>query len=297
MPPQHGGGGGGGGGGRTNTGSARRRSSRSNNGGIRPAFAMMKWAVVTGMAVFSGMTLVVLFYHHGMVEPTGHHISLWGAGHRGGGEGYAAGRGSGRGGDSPPAAADRRVKFSASVSSSSPHLRGNRKGSYAGQPAGTAAAAATTGAASWRRSSNTKTNDRNNETDNRNGENGTKKRPPRRTPGGSDAGDGAGGGKIEIGKKAPAAASEKALTAANDAVLAQQSVIEMIDASRKREEMERRAEEIVAKRNKLGKVFGGRDVEAAEFFDAVASAADAAAAAAQEISMKRVRGGGRRPMP
>ncbi|CAM9240529.1 unnamed protein product, partial [Scytosiphon promiscuus] len=162
MPPLHGAGSGSGGCGvgvgGTTTSTARRRSSRSNNGGIssstlrRPAYAMMKWAVVTGMAVFSAMTLVVLFYHHGMVEPTAHHISLWGAGHREGKGGSAAGHASGRslGGDSSPAAtgsagggptaaaSDENVKLVASSSSSATtifrqRLHGKRTGSYAGQ--------------------------------------------------------------------------------------------------------------------------------------------------------------------
>ncbi|CAN0196529.1 unnamed protein product [Ectocarpus sp. 6 AP-2014] len=65
----------------SSNGNVRRRSSRTNNGGLgwmhRPASVMLRWSVI-GLSVVFTTTFVVMYCHHGMGRPVTHHLSIGG---------------------------------------------------------------------------------------------------------------------------------------------------------------------------------------------------------------------------
>ncbi|CAB1104328.1 unnamed protein product [Ectocarpus sp. CCAP 1310/34] len=125
----------------SSNGNVRRRSSRTNNGlgwMNRPASVMLRW-LLTGLSVVFTTTFVVMYCHHGMATPVNGHLSI------GGGHSYmyeeleGVRGGAVENGDSAPAAAAVVPPRSLSPPSSSAgpvrrqQLRGSRKDAVAWQ--------------------------------------------------------------------------------------------------------------------------------------------------------------------
>ncbi|CAN0293846.1 unnamed protein product [Ectocarpus sp. 13 AM-2016] len=272
-------------------GNARRRSSRTNNGGLgwmhRPASVMLRWSV-TGLSVVFTTTFVVMYCHHGMGRPVNHHLSIGGGrshvykeleGVRGGAVEH---------GDSTPAAVAAVPPRSLSPPSSSAgpmrrqQLRGSRKDAVAWRD--------------WRLTNGKNVAINDNST------------PPPTIPAYNTNGNGSAGDEGLSNEKGmdrrngkPSELTSEA--AANEAVLAQQAVLEIVafppDSGEQEEEGDSGSLERSHSGQLIRRIEGERLEEEREVYNIhVASAASAAADAAvmmgvQSTRMRRLEGVGR----
>ncbi|CAM9885570.1 unnamed protein product [Ectocarpus sp. 12 AP-2014] len=275
----------------SSNGNARRRSSRANNGGLgwihRPASVMLRWSV-TGLSVVFTTTFVVMYCHHGMGRPVTRHLSI-GDGRSHMYEELEGVRGGAvKHGDSAPAAVAVVPPRSLSPPSSSAgprrrqQLRGSRQDAVARRD--------------WRST---------------NGKNGAVKdnstpsptKPAYNTNGNGSAGDeGLGNEKgVDHRNGKPSELTNEA--AANEAVLAQQAVLEIVafppDSGEQEEEEDSGSLERSHSGQLIRRMEGERLEEEREVYNIhVAAAASAAADAAvmmgvQSTRMRRLEGVGR----
>ncbi|CAM9549807.1 unnamed protein product [Ectocarpus fasciculatus] len=277
----------------SSSGNVRRRSSRTNNGGLgwmhRPASVMLRWSV-TGLTIVFTTTFVVMCCHHGMGRPDTRHASIGvGAGRSQMYEELEGVRGVAvEHGDSAPAAVAVAPPPSLSPPSSSAalmkrqQLRGARKDTIASRD--------------WRLTSGKYVAINDNST------------PPPTVPAGSSNSNGSGGDDGLGNEKGmdhrngkPSELTKEA--AANEAVLAQQAVLEIVafppDSGGQEEEEDSGRLERNHSGQLVRRVEGDSQEEEREVYNIhVAAAASAAADAAvlmgaQDTKMRRLEGIGR----